>query len=60
MIYEFNGEIVTGKALEEKISDEIDKASFDSYALASYILAHDKNVNTFDEFDFNNINKFDN
>ena len=60
MSYIFKGEIVTGKALEEKIYDEVEKASFDSYALASYILAHDENVNTFDEFDFNNINKFDN
>lgn len=60
MIYEFNGEVVTEEALEEKIDDEVDKAAFDSYALASYILAHDENANTFDEFDFNNIDKFDN
>lgn len=60
MIYEFNGEVVTEEALEEKIDDEVDKAAFDSYALASYILSHDENANTFDEFDFNNIDKFDN
>lgn len=37
MIYEFNGEVVAEEALEEKIDDEVDKAAFDSYALASYI-----------------------
>lgn len=59
MIYEFNGEIVTEEALEEKIDDEVDKAAFDSYALASYILAHDENVDSFDEFDSNSIDRFD-
>lgn len=59
MIYEFNGEVVTEEALKEKISNEVGGAFFNSYALACYILAHDENVNTFDEFDFNNINRFD-
>lgn len=59
MIYEFMGEIVTEKALEERIDDEVDSASFSSLALACYILAHDENANTFDEFDCNNINRFD-
>lgn len=59
MIYEFNGEVITEEVLKQKISDEVDKASFDSYALASYILDHDENANTFDEFDFNNIDRFD-
>lgn len=55
MIYEFMGEIVTEEALEEKI----DEASFNNYALACYILAHDVNVNSFEEFDSNNIDRFD-
>lgn len=59
MIYEFMGEIVTEEALEAKIDDEVDRASFNSYAFACYILAHDENVNTFDEFDCNNIDRFD-
>lgn len=60
MIYEFMGDLVTEEALEEKIDEEVDKASFSSLALACYILAHDENANTFDEFDINNIDKFDN
>lgn len=59
MIYEFMGEIVTEEALEEKIDDEVDSASFNSFAFACYILAHDENVNTFDEFNCNNIDTFD-
>lgn len=59
MIYEFMGEIVTEKALKERVSDEVDKASFNTYALACYILAHDVNVDSFDEFDCNNIDRFD-
>lgn len=59
MIYGFMGEIVTEKALEERISDEVDEASFNSYALACYILAHDENVDSFDEFDSNSIDRFD-
>lgn len=59
MIYEFMGEIVTEEALEEKIDDEVDEASLNSYALACYILAHDINVNSFEEFDSNNIDRFD-
>lgn len=59
MIYEFMGEIVTEEALEERIDDEVDEASFNSYALACYILAHDVNVNSFEEFDSNNIDRFD-
>lgn len=59
MIYEFMGEIVTEEALEEKIDDEVDRASFDSLALACYILAHDENVNSFEEFDSNSIDRFD-
>lgn len=59
MIYEFMGEIVTEEALEEKINEEVDKSSFSSLALACYVLAYDENANTFDEFDSNNINKFD-
>lgn len=59
MIYEFMGEIVTEQALEERISDEVDRASFDTCALACYILAHDENVNSFDGFDSNNIDEFD-
>ena len=60
MIYEFMGEIVTEEALEEKIDDEVDSASFNSLALACYILAHDENVDSFEEFDSNSIDKFDN
>lgn len=60
MIYEFMGEIVTEEALEAKIDDEVDRAFFNSYALACYILAHDENTSTFDEFDSNNIDRFDN
>lgn len=45
------GEIVTEEALEEKIDDE---ASLNSYALA-----HDVNVNNFEEFNSNNIDRFD-
>lgn len=59
MIYEFMGEIVTEEALEERISGEVDRASFDTCALACYILAHDENVNSFDGFDSNNIDEFD-
>ena len=59
MIYGFMGEIVTEEALEERISDEVDRASFDTCALACYILAHDENVNSFDGFDSNNIDSFD-
>lgn len=59
MIYGFMGEIVTEKALEERISDEVDRASFDTCALACYILAHDENVDSFDGFNSNNIDEFD-
>lgn len=59
MIYEFMGEIVTEEALEEKIDDEVDRASFNTCALACYILAHDENVNSFEEFDSNSIDRFD-
>lgn len=59
MIYEFMGEIVTEKALETRVSDEVDRASFDTCALACYILAHDENVNSFDGFDSNSIDEFD-
>ena len=55
MIYEFMGEIVTEEALEARIDDEVDRASFNSYALA-----HDENTSTFDEFDSKNIDRFDN
>lgn len=60
MIYEFMGDLVTEEALEEKIDEEVDKASFSSLALACYILVHDENTNTFEEFDTNSIDKFDN
>ena len=60
MIYEFMGDLVTEEALEEKIDEEVDKASFNSLALACYILVHDENTNTFEEFDTNSIDKFDN
>lgn len=48
MIYEFMGEIVTEKALENAISDELEMATFNAFALACYILAHDEDVNSFD------------
>ena len=54
------GDLVTEEALEEKIDEEVDKASFSSLALACYILVHDENTNTFEEFDTNSIDKFDN
>ena len=59
MIYESMGEIVTEQALEKRISDEVDRASFDTCALACYILAHDENVDSFDGFNSNNIDEFD-
>ena len=60
MIYEFIGEIVTEEALEKRISDEVEIASFNSLALACYVLEFNLNINsTFDTFNNNNINKFE-
>ena len=59
MIYEFMGEIVTEEALEKRIDDEVNSASFSPLVFACYILAHDENVNTFEEFNCNNIDRFD-
>lgn len=50
MIYEFNGEVVTEEVLKQKISNEVDGAFFNSYALACYILAHDENDDLVFEF----------
>ena len=59
MIYEFMGEIVTEEALEARIDDEVDIVPFNSYAFACYILAHDENVDSFEKFDSNSIDRFD-
>lgn len=59
MIYEFMGEIVTEEVLEERISEEVERASFSSLALACYALEFNLNINsTFDTFNNNNIYKF--